>query len=161
MALGDFQYLDISTIQSNGAKKYNVAAGATAILAGEPVAHVLGAAVVTQMATNKPVVGTDFMAGIATSNSTQTATVAGTVDVLPLQPGVQYLVSAKVPATWATQALYNALVGSRVLIDLTTGTFTALAADAATNGAVVVNLDVSRYPGKVAVAFRNAVSDLA
>ena len=161
MALGDFQYLDISTTQLNGAKKANVAAAATAILAGEPVARALGAATVTQMATNKPVVATDFLVGIATSNSTQTASLAGTVDYMPLQMGVQYLVNPKVPATWATQALYNALVGARVLIDLTSGAFTALAADGATNGAVVVNLDLARYPGKVAIAFRNGVSDLS
>ena len=38
MALGDFQYLDISTIQSNGAKKYNVATGSPASIAVAPAA---------------------------------------------------------------------------------------------------------------------------
>ena len=161
MALGDIQYYEISTAQLNGAKKANVAAASTSILAGEPVSRALGATVVTQMATNKPVVATDFLVGIATSTSNQTASLAGTVDYLPLQPGVTYLINPKVPATFATQTLYNALVGSRVLIDLTSGVFTLLAADGATSGCVIMPLDLARYPGKVAFAFRLGVSDLS
>lgn len=52
------------TLQTNkngtgfpGTEKHNVAAGATTINPGEPVVKTLGAATVTAMATNKPVVG--------------------------------------------------------------------------------------------------------
>ncbi len=143
-----------------GARKFNVAAGATAILAGEPVAKDLGAAIVTAMATNKPVVATDFLAGIAATNSTQTASVDGSVNVYPLVPGVVYMMKPKVAATFDTQAEYDALVGDRVLIDLTGGSYTILASDGSTSGCVIEALDVAKYPGKVAFSFRNGVSYL-
>ena len=60
-----------------------------------------------------------------------------------------------------TVALKDALVGDRVLIDLTTGSYTILATDGATNGCVIMPLDISKYPGKVRFAFRNGVSYLA
>lgn len=165
MSIGDFTILDQGTMAGVGARLFNVAAGAasTIINPGEPVAKALGNStgnVVTQMATNKPVVATDFLAGIAATTSTQTASVAGTVYVNPIFPGVIYLVTPKVAATWNTQALYDALVGARVLIDLTTGAYTLLAADGATSGCVVEALDISKYPGKVAISFRNGVSYL-
>lgn len=113
------------------------------------------------MATNKPVVGTDYLIGIATSTSTQTASVAGTVDYLPLSPGQIYMISPKVAASWDTQAEYDALVGKRVLIDLTAGAYTILAADGATNGCVISPLDISKYPGKVAFEIRAGVNVFA
>lgn len=160
MALGDFTILEQNSTNGRGSRLYNVASGATAINAGEPVARTLGATTVTIMATNKPVVATDFLAGIAQTTSTQTASVAGTVDVLPLSSGTTFLIAPKVAATWNTQALYDALVGTRVLVDLTAGVYTVLAADSANNGLIVQALDISKYPGKVAVAFRQAVSDV-
>lgn len=158
MALRDFTIYDENGFGFSGSEPFAVAAGATAILSGEPVAKALAGTTVTQLATNKPVVGTDYLAGIACSNSTQTASVAGTVQVIPIDAPVTYLVAPKVAATWDTQAEYDALVGSRVLIDLTTGTFTALAADGATYGCVVEPLDITKYPGKVRVSFRKALS---
>lgn len=161
MALGDIQIL-----QSNngfgvpGTQRYVVAASATLINAGEPVSKDLGAAVVTPMATNKPVVATDFLAGIAQSTSTNTAAADGVVDVYFLNSSTTYLISPKVAATWDTQAEYDALVGDRVLIDLTAGSYTILAADGATYGCVIAPLDISRYPGKVAFQFRAGVSFL-
>lgn len=160
MAIGDIQIYEPSVSMVQGARKANVAAGATTINPGEPVARALAAATVTAMATNKPVVATDFLVGIATSTSTQTASVAGTVDYLPLMPGMTFLISPKVAATFDTQAEYDALVGDRVLLDLTTGVYTILAADGATSGCVIQPLDIAKYPGKVAFAFRNGVSDL-
>lgn len=161
MAVGDIQIYEQGTIQQVGAKKANVAAGATTINPGEPVAKALGAVTVTAMATNKPVVGTDYLAGIATSTSTQTASVAGTVNYLPLVPGTTYLISPNAATSWDTQAEYDALVGKRVLIDLTTGVYTILAADGATSGCVVMPLEVAKYPGKVAFTFRNGVDFLS
>ena len=159
--------LDITLKDSNngfgvtGSKRFAVAAGATAILSGEPVSKALGAAVVTQLATNKPVVGTDFLAGIAVSASTQTASAAGVVDVQTLSPNTVYLIAPKAPTSWDTQAEYDALVGSRVLLDLTAGVFTILATDGATYGCVIEPLDITMYPGKVAFSIRAGASSLA
>lgn len=164
MSIGDITIFDQPSSQGGiGAHLFNVAAGAasTIINPGEPVAKALGNStgnVVTQMATNKPVVATDFLAGIAMTTSTQTATTAGTVWVYPLIPGTTYLISPKVAASWDTQAEYDALVGARVLIDLTSGVYTLLATDGATSGCVVEALDVFKYPGKVAFSFRTGVS---
>lgn len=161
MALGDIQILREGAFGYPGDEEYVVAASATLINAGEPVAKALGNStgnVVTPMATNKPVVGTDFMAGIASTTSTNTASAAGIVRVTKLVPGVVYLMSPKVAATWDTQAEYNALVGARVLIDLTTGSYTILAADGATSGCVIEPLDVAKNPGKVAFSIRAGVS---
>ncbi len=63
-------------------------------------------------------------------------------------------------AAWDTQAEYDALVGKRLLIDLTSGAYTLLATDSANNGLIVMPLNIAKYPGKVAVAFRQALSDV-
>jgi len=144
-----------------GDTRVNVAASATLIYPGDPVAVSLGAAQVgTSLATNKPVVATDFVIGIATTTSTNTASAAGYVMVRPSQKDDVFLISPNVAATWDTQAEYDALVGSRVLLDLTTSKYTILAADGATSGCVVRPLDISKYPGKVAFSFRAGVSPL-
>lgn len=159
--LGDIKVLRPAQFGDVGSKQFAVAASATTIKPGEPVAKALGASVVTPLATNKPVVGTDYLAGIAMTESTNTAAAAGVVDVMPLVPNVVYIMSPKVAATWDTQAEYDALVGDRVLIDLTAGSYTILAADSANNGCVIEPLDVKKYPGKVAFSFRNAVNYLS
>lgn len=158
---GDFTILEQNSMTARGGRLYNVAAGATAILAGEPVARALGAVSVTAAATATPVVATDFFAGIATTNSTQTASVAGSVYVMPLSSGITYLVDPLVPASWDTQAEYNALVGKRVVLDLTSGKYTVIATDGATSGIVIQAMNISEHPGKVAVAFRAAVADVS
>jgi hypothetical protein len=143
------------------ARPYDVAAGAAAsINPGEPVAVTLGASTVSAMATNKPVVGTDYLKGISSSTSTDTVAAAGKVRVIRLEPGQTWLIKPKVAATFDTQAEYDALVGDRVLIDLTGGSYTILAADGATYGCVIEPLDIAEHPGKVAISFRNGVSYL-
>jgi len=161
MAIGDIKILDQSTMAGIGARKFLVAAGATTINAGEPVAKALGAAVVTAAATNTPVVATNYFAGVAATTSTQTASVAGEVNVYPLVPGVIYTIKPNSAAAFDTQAEYDALVGDRVLLDLTAGVYTILATDGATSGCVIEALDVQKYPGLVAFSFRNGVSYLA
>lgn len=162
MALGDITIYDQGSFGYAGDVKFTVAAGAvSSILAGEPVAKALGAAVVTAAATNTPVVATDFFAGIAATTSTDTVAADGTVQVTKLTDGVSYLIAPKVAATWDTQAEYDALVGDRVLLDLTGGVYTILATDGATNGCVVLPLDIKVYPGKVRFAFRSGVNYLA
>jgi hypothetical protein len=158
MSVGDITFLDQLVAAGVGARKFAVAAGATAILAGEPVIKTLGAAVVTQMATNKPVVATDFLVGVAATNSTQTASADGEVWVNPIIKDVIYLIKPNNTALFDTQAEYDALVGDRVLIDLTTGVFTILATDGATSGCVIEALEIAKYPGKVAFSFRAALA---
>lgn len=143
---------------------YACAANTTVINPGEPVAKALGNStgnVVTAAATNTPVVATDFYAGIAASTSTQTASAAGTVRVIKFTENNSFLIKPKVTATWDTQTEYDALVGARVLIDLTAGTYTLLASDGATSGCVVMPLDITKYPGVVRFNFRNGVNYLS
>lgn len=161
MALGDITLYSEGPFGYPGDDEYAVAASATLINAGEPVAKTLGGFVVTPAATNTPVVATDFYAGIAASTSTNTASVAGTVKVMKFNGNTSYLITPKVAATWDTQAEYDALVGDRVLLDLTTGSYTILASDSATSGCVIMPLDILRYPSKVRFQFRNAVNYLA
>lgn len=162
MALGDITIYDEAAFGNPGSEQFAVAAGAAAsIKAGEPVSKALGAAVVAALATNKPVVATDFMAGISASTSTDTVAAAGTVEVFKMVPGITYLIAPKVAATWDTQAKYDALVGDRVLLDLTAGVYTILATDNANNGCVVEPLNIAKFPGKVRFSIRNAVSYLA
>ncbi len=170
MALGDLVVLDQNTMTGAGARLYNVAAG-TAILAGEPVWVPALASVAVQPApTNFPDASAHLMVGIAATTSTNTASAAGTVNVVEVNPGLVYLITADVAATWDTQAEYDALVGFRVLIKNSatvgatpgnSGSYTLLAADSTNNGCVVKALDISKYPGKVAIAFRAANSFLS
>lgn len=104
---------------------------------------------------------TDFIVGIAASTSTNTAALEGTVEVLLDVPGMVYLIAPNVAASFDTQAEYDALVGDRVLLDLTSSTYTILASDGATNGCVIEPLDVAKYPGKVAFSFRRGTNYLA
>jgi hypothetical protein len=163
MALGDFTLMQTDNgFGAKGSRKCNVAASSTLINSGEPVAiNALGDAVVIPLATNGPVVGTSFIVGIAVSTSTNTASAAGTVEVMPVDPSQIWLVAPKVAATFDTQSEYDALVGDRVLIDLTSSSYTALASDSANNGCVVQPLDISKVPGKVALSFRAGASNLA
>lgn len=130
-----------------------VVSGTTAsINAGEPVQKLAGAAGASAFPNNGPTATIRIM-GVAASASNETSTVAGTVQVIPANPGQLWLIAPKVAATWNTQAKYNGLVGARVLIDLTSSTYTLLAADGAGNGCIVEFLDISKYPGMVAFSF--------
>lgn len=166
MSIGDFVELEASSTTSRGSRLYNVAANATAINPGEPVVRSLGATTVTRMygastsGNTIPAVGTDYVVGIAQTTSTQTASAAGTVLVLPLNSSTTFLANPKDTTSWDTQAEYDALVGKRVLVDLASGAYTVLASDSANNGLIVMPLDISKYPGKVAVCFRQALSDV-
>lgn len=159
MALGNIIPFENSNAASmNGALPYVVASGTTAsINSGEPVTiSNTRPANVARMATNSPT-ATLRVVGVAASTSTETLSVAGLVVVVPAAQGQIWLIAPKVLATWNTQALYNALVGARVLIDLTSGVFTLLAADAAGNGCIVEYLDVAKYPGMVAYSWSSLV----
>lgn len=171
MSQSDIVVLQNSSEGGRGARLYNVAAG-TPIYAGEPVQVTLGNSagfVCVPALTSTPVVGTDSYIGVAATNSTNTTAAAGTVTVTPLDSNVTYMITPDVAATWDTQAEYDALVGARVLLKNnvtitatpTSGTYTILATDSANNGCVVQTLDIFKYPGKVAFAFRTGASYLA
>lgn len=164
MAAGDIMaYENAGASKMGGSLKYYVAANSVGadgtvsrIKAGEPVTKVAGAAGALAAATNAPTT-TLRIVGIAAGTSTETASAAGTVDVIPAVPGQLWLIAPKTAASWDTQAEYNALCGARVLIDNTTGTYTILATDSASNGCVVEYLDIAKYPGKVAFSFNKLV----
>lgn len=170
MAIGDFTILEQGSFNGGrGSRTYVVGtAGNGTILPGEPVTTTLGGATVIRMygptgvtGIAQPAAGTDYVVGIAQTTSNQTATATGTVEVFPTNNGTTWLVTPNSAAAFDTQAEYDALVGDRVLIDYTSGAYTVLATDSATNGLVIQPLNIATYPGKVAVAFRAALSNLA
>lgn len=161
MARGDIQIYSEGAFGYPGDETYLVQSGSAAsIKAGEPVAKSrgTGGSKVTALATSKPLVGTDFLAGIAATDSTDTATANGVVRVTKLMPGITYLIAPKTATSWDTQAEYDALVGARVTFDLTSSVYTINATDsgsaAADNGLVVEPLDISKVPGKVRFSIR-------
>ncbi len=140
--------------------------GVGTIGANIPVVATLGGPYVLAGADGIPVVGTDYMAGITTSVSTETATADGLVQVLPLMPGIVYLMAPKSPTTYfgsayatvPSQTTYNTQVGNRVVFDLTSSVWTIDATDSANNGLVVVYIDIAQYPGMVGYMIRQAAS---
>lgn len=144
-----------------------VQAGAVgSIAAGIPLVKTLGAPYVLAAADGTPVVGTDYMAGISTTLSTDTVATDGLVSVSRLVPGIIYTIAPKSPTTYfgasyltvPSQATYNTQVGNRVVFDLTASVYTIDSVDGSTNGLTVEYLDISRYPGLVAFSIREAAS---
>lgn len=144
MARGDFK------LRSQLAPEYSYKAivpsgTAISIKAGEPtqVASATGAAGtgVEIMADGNPTTAdAKRFAGIAKSDSDDTATAAGVVTVWMPLPGIIYEGKPKTAATCNTQAKLDILMFSRVVLDLTStawGVDTA-ATDAAANGIVIV-----------------------
>ena len=77
--------------------------------------------------------------GIAYSTSTDTASTAGTVDIILPYPGLLYAAKAKTSTTFDTQAEVDANFGKGVFFDLTTGTWSVdVAAAAAQKNCVMI-----------------------
>ena len=150
--IGDIQPKEgANTSKMGGSMPYVVfATGGSfpSIQPGEPVQKLAGTNGVTALLTNSPTT-TNKIVGVAASASSETATVDGLVQVIPASNGQTWVIAPKVPATFATQADYNALVGSAVLLDLTSGVYTILAADGAGNGCIIEYLDIATFPGQV------------
>ena len=151
----DVRILQAAQFGEIGSKKYQVQANATQIYPGEPVLFNSATQYVTQMGTNKPVVGTDYLVGIAETASNETASADGIVYVRPIVSGAIYGITPKVAIT--SQTTYDGYVGKTVLMDLTTGTFTGLVANSVNNGLIVENLNIKETPSTLAFKFRNKV----
>lgn len=158
MAIGDITIFEQASMTGRGSRKYNVAAGATIINPGEPVAAMGTGVFVLKAPSNFPVAGSDYFVGIAATTSTNTTSTYGSVGVYPINPGVTCLIKPNSATAYANQGSYDALVGKRVLIDLTTGAYTVLSTNSAVNGVIVEALDVITYPGQVAISFRAATT---
>jgi len=177
VALGDIQIYD-GPFSEESSKLFKVVAssnGPGSIKSGELVlVGALGATTAKSGAatrwgnsvSTKPSVGTDYVLGIATSTSTETATVAGTVAVMEVMPGMTFLIAPATAALWDTQAEYDALVGARVLLTTSaTGVQTISATDyggnatnGLGNGLVVEPLNITTYPGKVRFSLKSRLN---
>jgi hypothetical protein len=172
--LGDIRIYD-EGYQYPGDETYQVASATAAqkIKAGEPVYKALGQRYATAMVTLGPTTAAmaNTIFGIASSTSTDTVAAAGTVNVMPIDGTVTFLIKPAAadmptygytPATGVSvQATYNALVGSRVRLVLTgtavagTATYTIeTPGDGADNGCVIEPLDIIKYPGWVRFSVR-------
>jgi len=129
-----------------------VASGTTlAIEAGEPTTPAGATGSVTgtvQLSadTSPTTVGTAtnvHFSGLAKSDSTETASAAGEVTLWFPLPGILYGGKAKSAAAVDTQAEITALLNKRVVLDLTTATWTVdtAATDAITNGVIIMGGD--------------------
>ena len=161
MSASNVKIKEGANFQIPATQRYQTEAAATAILFGEPVKlKSAGSQYVIPLADAEPVVGTTtFVAGIAASNSTQTASADGFVDVFKPINGVVYLAAAKSSAAVDTQTEYNALVNVPVLFDLTAGVYTVdTGATASTSGLVICPLDIATYPGMVAFGLKEGAT---
>lgn len=147
MARNDIKIISTGGIPSLPTYTWQTEAAATAILAGEPVKlKSAGSPYVIPLATADLTLGTDgeFM-GIAKSDSTQTASADGSVEVYIPMPGVIYEAKAKTGSTVDTQAEINAVCGDRVVFSLASSTYTVDVAvagdDDAANAVLIIGGD--------------------
>lgn len=187
---GDFVYVEPSSTAGRGARLYNVGAGTNYIAAGgavvtavinpgEPVAVANGPALtVGPAANNAGQIGTDYMVGIAATGSTNAnwsngsyvlngTGSSGVVYVNPIDPRITFLANPTTTVFFgssqsvaAQQLVYNQFIGSRVTIALTNGAYTVNSTDGVNNAVTIMPLDITKYPGKVGVAFRGGISPL-
>lgn len=122
-------------------------ANATAINAGEFVKlKAAGSEYVIPLADGEPVIGTTTaVVGLAAGDSNHTASADGELEVYILQPGVVYACKAKSATAFDTAAEIKALKNTKVLMDLTSSTYTVdTAATADTeNGIIIVGGDAA------------------
>ena len=143
MALADVSLVKQAGLMLPSTIKCQVQAGATNIKAGEPVKA--SSTYVIPSADAEPVTSAPTFVGIAMTTSTETASVDGIVDVLPPLAGVVFEASAKSSTAANTDAKIAALVGSLVLFDLTSGSYTVdTAATNSANGLRIVGGDSSK-----------------
>lgn len=150
MARNDFSLIT-PTMQCLS-QKWLIAAGAmgtTGGYRGEPFISALATAAQTGIAimaadadgTIGTGTGDGRFAGVAKSDSTQTASVAGVVYTWMPLPGIIYAGSAKSSTAANTAAKIDALRGAAVIFDLTSSKYTidTAATDASTNAIVITD----------------------
>ncbi len=145
MAKGDIDFQDVSGKNVVSTKRYQTETGATAILVGEPVKlKTAGSPFVIPLATTEPIIGTTTQViGIAASDSTETASADGVVDVYIPDSSVVWRARATTPANIDTKVKLDALQNDRVVFTLAAGIFTVdeNAADGATKGIQITGGD--------------------
>lgn len=158
MAKGDVTLREGTVFSSIPTKIYQTAASATIIYSGEPVYLATSEdQVVVKSASLYPKTTTPKFIGIAAGDSTNTAALAGTVEVYDAMqlPGQVYLCAPLSSAAIDTQAEYDALVNERCAFDLTSDVFTVQTTSAAaTDGLIIVKSSIKDYPNKVAFEIR-------
>ena len=114
--------------------------GAATIDAGTPTKENASHATYVAICVDGDGTTSQRFSGFAKGVSTDTASVAGAVEVYFPIPNIVYRGAAKTASTADTQAEIDALVGKRVVFDLTSTTWSvdAAAADATTNGVMIV-----------------------
>lgn len=112
-------------------------AGATGSVTGTVAVSADGSPTTVGTATNV------HFAGLAKSESNETASVAGNVTLWAPMPGILYAAKAKSAAAVDTQAEIIALLNKRVILDLTASAWTVdtAATDAITNGVLIMGGD--------------------
>lgn len=149
MALLNSFKVSSQSAQPELSKSWNVPSGTVeSIVTGTPTKTVDAAAASPYLGTVAPMVDGDGttsqrFTGIAKSNSTETASAAGSLDIWLPVAGLIYSGKAKTASTADTQAEVDALSGKRVVFDLTASTWTidAAAADAVANCVVIIGGD--------------------
>jgi len=122
---------DISIIKGCGpAVEFQTEANSTAIYAGEPVKlKAAGSPYAIACVDGDLTIGTDTVfLGIAATDSTHTTAADGVVRVYMVTATTVLRAKAKTYSTVDTQSEINALVGDRVVLDLTSTTWTIDAA---------------------------------
>lgn len=128
------------------AKSFKTEAGSTAIVAGDLVkVGGTGGNFAVQAADGEPTTAAPIL-GVASSTSSHTASLNGSVDVLIPTADMVWEAKAKVAASVDTEAELLAVLNDRVPMDLTAGVWTidAAAGDGATNGCRIVGGDPSK-----------------
>jgi hypothetical protein len=126
MAKNDVRIVDVGGANVTPVRTFKTEAAGTAIKVGEPVKiGGTGNNFVIPLATGDPEIGTDRMVGIAASDSTQTASANGTVQVYIPIPGVTVMrAKATTAANVDTDAKILALLNDSVAFDLTGTVYT-------------------------------------
>ena len=138
----DLGYKDMGDAHQLPTRTYEVAAGATQINPGEPVViDSQSPTRVIRAADGAGVIATDVIVGISAGYSTQTADTAGTVEVFTY--ALNTVMRGRPKAAFANKAAADAVIGKRVVFDLTSGKYTidAAATSADTNGVIIVAAD--------------------
>ncbi len=144
MAANDVKVYNPNGLNQPASAWFRTEAAATAILVGEPVqVGGTGGNYVIPLATAEPTTSEPMM-GIAATNSTQTATLDGVVEVVLALPGVLFEAKATTPANMDTDAELLAILNDRVAFDLVSGVYTVDEdqGDSATNGLRIIGGDI-------------------